>query len=695
MMTITEKILARAAGKATVAPGESVWVKADVLLTHDVCGPGTIGVFKREFGDEAKVFSKDGIVIMPDHYIHTKDEKAHRNIDIDRAFVKEQGLPHFYDPGTPGYVGVCHVGLPEKGHVRPGMVIFGTDSHTCTHGALGAFATGIGNTDAGFVMGTGKLLIKVPHTLRFVLNGHLPPYVTAKDVILRIIGDIGVDGATYCAMEFRGQAIDEMSVEERMTLCNMAVEAGAKSGIVPPDAKTLDYVRAHTGEQDIPLLDGDPDAPVLATYTYDVSTFVPCVAKPHLPENYAPASACRDVKVDQVYIGSCTGGKTEDFLWAAKILKGRKVAVRTCLVPATCQVMHDLTTLTLEGQTLEQIFVNAGCEPIQRPSCGACLGGPVDTYARTKGTEVVVSTTNRNFIGRMGSKDAPIYLASPATAAATAIAGHIESPWAILGLDRPEPPRTPPAKQDGHPNAIPPAAHAKPVSDFKVTGKVYVLGDNIDTDLIIPTMYLNLVPTIPEEYRKLGSHALAGLPDTYPTFSSNPDGTTPYAILIAGKNFGCGSSREHAPIAIGAAGCKAVVAESYARIYFRNAVASGEVFPLETPQPLTAEFKTGDEATLDLAAGTLTRLADGKTFPLAAADAVAPVIAAGGLFNYARQTGKRKTENGAPLTGRRAGIHAARATTMGAKNHKGHKVFGRPAGARPSCPRSPSGPSAA
>ena len=403
MMTITEKILARAAGRDSVAPGESVWVKADVLLTHDVCGPGTIGVFKREFGEDAKVFSKEGVVIMPDHYIHTKDEKAHRNIDIDRAFVKEQGLPHFYDPGTPNYVGVCHVGLPEKGHVKPGMVIFGTDSHTCTHGALGAFATGIGNTDAGFVMGTGKLLVKVPQTIRFVLNGTLPPFVTAKDVILRIIGDIGVDGATYCAMEFCGEAVAAMSIEERMTICNMAVEAGAKSGIVPPDAKTLEYVRAHTGEQDIALIEGDPEAPVLATYTYDVSTFVPCVAKPHLPENYAPASACRDVKVDQVYIGSCTGGKTEDFLWAAKVLKGRKVAVRTCLVPATCQVMQDLTTLTIDGQTLEQIFVNAGCEPIQRPSCGACLGGPVDTYARTKGTEVVVSTTNRNFIGRMGS----------------------------------------------------------------------------------------------------------------------------------------------------------------------------------------------------------------------------------------------------------------------------------------------------
>ena len=642
MMTITEKILARAAGRDTVAPGESVWVKADILLTHDVCGPGTIGVFKREFGEDAKVFDREGVVIMPDHYIHTKDEKAHRNVAIDRAFVHEQGLPHFYDPGTPGYVGVCHVGLPEKGHVRPGQVIFGTDSHTCTHGALGAFATGIGNTDAGFVMGTGKLLVKVPHTLRFVLNGTLPPFVTAKDVILRIIGDIGVDGATYCAMEFCGEAVAAMNVEERMTLCNMAVEAGAKSGIVPPDAKTVEYVRAHSGEQEVELILGDPDAPVLATYSYDVSTFVPCVAKPHLPGNYAPASACRDVRVDQVYIGSCTGGKTEDFLWAAKVLKGRKVAVRTCLVPATCQVMRDLTTLTVGGETLEQIFVNAGCEPIQRPSCGACLGGPVDTYARTKGREVVVSTTNRNFIGRMGSKEAPIYLASPATAAATAIAGHIESPWAILGIDRPEPPRAAPAVAHGRPAAAP-AQAAGPAIDLKVTGKVYVLGDNIDTDLIIPTMYLNLVPTIPEEYRKLGSHAFAGLPDSYPVFASNPDGTTPYAIVVAGKNFGCGSSREHAPIAIGAAGCRAVVAESYARIFFRNAVASGEVYPLETPGSLQDAFKTGDEATLDLAAGTLTRLSDGKAFPLAAADTVAPVIAAGGLFAYARKTGMAGT----------------------------------------------------
>ncbi len=636
-MTITEKILARAAGKEKVVPGESIWVNADILLTHDVCGPGTIGVFQREFGKDAKVFSKEGVVIMPDHYIHTKDEKAHRNVAIDRTFAREQGLPYFYDPGTPNYVGVCHVGLPEKGHVKPGQVIFGTDSHTCTHGALGAFATGIGNTDAGFVMGTGKLLIKVPQTIRFVLNGTLPPFVTAKDVILRIIGDIGVDGATYCAMEFCGTAIDAMSIEERMTLCNMAIEAGGKSGIIAPDEKTLAYVREHSGEQEIKVITGDPDAPVLATYTYDVSTFVPCVAKPHLPGNYAPASACRDVKVDHVYIGSCTGGKIEDFLWAAKVMRGKKVTIRTCLVPATCAVAHALTTLTIDGETLEQIFVNAGCEPIARPSCGACLGGPIDTYARTKGNEIVVSTTNRNFIGRMGSKDSQIYLASPATAAATAIAGHIESPWAVLGIDREEPARIIPEGVAGAPFPPPPATETADAIQTVISGKVYVLGDNIDTDLIIPTMYLNLVPTIPEEYKKLGSHALAGLPDSYPLFASNPDGTTPYAIIVAGKNFGCGSSREHAPIAIGAAGCKAVVAESYARIYFRNAVATGEVFPLETTEPLQEAFKTGDEATLDLAAGTLTRTSDGTVFALAASDAVAPVIAAGGLFNYARK----------------------------------------------------------
>ena len=426
-MTITEKILARESGASLVSPGDNIWVNAGILLTHDVCGPGTIGIFQREFGKDAKVFDPEKIVILPDHYIFTADEKAHRNVDILRAFVKEQGLPYFYDPGTERYCGVCHVALPELGHVRPGETIFGTDSHTCTHGALGAFSTGIGNTDAGFIMGTGKLLVKVPPTLRFVLDGEMPAYVSAKDLILHIIGDIGVDGATYCAMEFTGTAIEALSIEERCTICNMAVEAGAKNGIIAPDAQTLAYVKARTAKPFEPLY-SDPGAQVQAEYRYDVATLEPVVARPHLPDNKALARACRDVKVDQVYIGSCTGGKLEDFVMAARIMKGRKVAVRTLLVPATRVVEQGLVDTTIDGQSLRQIFEAAGVEPIAPPSCAACLGGPIDTFGRTHGKEVVVSTTNRNFIGRMGSKESQIYLASPYTAAASALTGHITDP---------------------------------------------------------------------------------------------------------------------------------------------------------------------------------------------------------------------------------------------------------------------------
>ena len=426
-MTITEKILARESGAKIVSPGDNIWVNAGMLLTHDVCGPGTIGIFHREFGKDAKVFDREKIVILPDHYIFTADVKAHRNVDILRAFVKEQGLPYFYDPGTASYCGVCHVAMPELGHVRPGETIFGTDSHTCTHGALGAFSTGIGNTDAGFIMGAGKLLLKVPQTIRFVLDGEMPSYLSAKDLILHIIGDIGVDGATYCAMEFTGSAIEALSIEERCTICNMAVEAGAKNGIIAPDRKAIDYVKARTKKPFEPLY-SDADAKIQAERRYDVSRLEPVVAKPHLPDNKALARACRDVKVDQVYIGSCTGGKLEDFVMAAKIMKGRKVAVRTLIIPATRQVEQGLVDTKIGGQSLRQIFEAAGVEPIAPPSCAACLGGPIDTFGRTHGKEVVVSTTNRNFIGRMGSKDSQIYLASPYTAAASALTGHITDP---------------------------------------------------------------------------------------------------------------------------------------------------------------------------------------------------------------------------------------------------------------------------
>jgi len=425
--TITEKILAKAAGRDSVRPGENVWVNVDILLTHDVCGPGTIGIFQREFGEAAKVFDREKVVIIPDHYIFTKDEKAHRNVDILRAFVKEQELPHFYDPGTPTYCGVCHVGLPQKGHVRPGEVIIGTDSHTCSHGAFGAFATGVGNTDAGFVMGTGKILLKIPQTLRFVLKGKKPDYITAKDMILRIIGDIGVDGATYAAMEFCGEAVEALSIDERITICNMAIEAGGKNGIIAPDDKTIKYVKERT-QKPFEIILGDSGAPAFQTFEYDVSTFEPCVAKPHLPSNYALARKCGDVKLDRVYIGSCTGGKLEDFIMAAELLNGRKVKTETCLVPATVEVAMDLMATKIGNKSLIEIFANAGCVDVAPPSCAACLGGPIDTFGRSKAGEHVLATTNRNFIGRMGSKDAFVYLASPLVAAASAVKGYITDP---------------------------------------------------------------------------------------------------------------------------------------------------------------------------------------------------------------------------------------------------------------------------
>jgi len=426
-MTITEKILARAAGKTGVAPGDNIWVNVDVLLTHDICGPGTIGVFQKEFGRDAKVWDRERVVIIPDHFIFTNDKKAHRNVDTLRTFVREQNLPYFYDPADDSYRGVCHVALPQEGHVRPGEVIFGTDSHTCTHGALGAFSSGIGNTDAGFIMGTGKLLIKVPHTLRFTLDGRRPDYIMGKDIILRIIGDIGFEGATYGAMEFRGAAIEALPIEERMTICNMAVEAGAKNGIIAPDQTALDYVRRRTAKPFQPEY-SDPDAKALHAYRYQVSEFVPCVAKPHAPDQYAPAADLGDVKLDRAYIGSCTGGKLADFIAAATILRGRKVSIDTFLVPATREVATGLQSEKIQGQTLTDIFKQAGCLDIAPPSCAACLGGPEDTFGRTHGKEVVISTTNRNFIGRMGSKLAPIYLASPLTVAASAVAGRITDP---------------------------------------------------------------------------------------------------------------------------------------------------------------------------------------------------------------------------------------------------------------------------
>ena len=433
-MTLTEKILAKAAGRSVVEPGENIWVNVDLLMTHDVCGPGTIGVFQREFGADAKVWDKEKIVLIPDHYIFTNDERANRNVDILRDFAREQNIKYFYDitdranfKANPDYKGVCHIALAQEGHTRPGEVLFGTDSHTCNAGAFGQFATGIGNTDAGFIMGTGKLLIKVPATMRFVMDGEMPPYLLAKDLILQIIGDISVAGATYRTMEFAGSAVEHMTMEERMTLCNMVIEAGGKNGTIAPDETTFEYVRARTNKPFDPVY-SDIDAKFYSDRHYDVTQLEPVVAQPHSPDNRALARECSDVKIDRVYIGSCTGGKTSDFVHAAQILKGHKVQVPTYIVPATQKVYEDLFTQKLDGQTISEILLDSGCIEPAAPSCAACLGGPKDTFGRMNKPEVCVSTTNRNFPGRMGEKTAQIYLASPYTAAASAITGHITDP---------------------------------------------------------------------------------------------------------------------------------------------------------------------------------------------------------------------------------------------------------------------------
>jgi 3-isopropylmalate/(R)-2-methylmalate dehydratase large subunit len=424
-MTMTEKILARASGKTGVSPGENVWANVDVLMTHDVCGPGTFGVFKKEFGKDARVWDKEKVVLIPDHYIFTKDAMANRNVDVLRAFAKEQDIKYFYDVGTEHYKGVCHIALPEEGHTRPGEVLLGTDSHTCTAGAFGEFATGIGNTDAGFVLGTGKLWLKVPPTMRFVFHGNLPPYLMAKDLILAVIGDIGVDGATYRAMEFDGDGVYALNIEERMTLCNMAIEAGGKNGIIAADQVTFNYVnKRNAGQKPYQAVKTDPGASFVFEKVYDVTKMEPVLAKPHSPDNKANVSQVKGTKLDRAYIGSCTGGKLTDFKAAAALLNGKTVKIDTFVVPATTEVARGLDTEMIGGKSLRNIFLAAGAK-IGEASCAACLGGPSDTFGRLNTPLSCISTTNRNFPGRMGHKEAKVFLASPLTVAASALAGTI------------------------------------------------------------------------------------------------------------------------------------------------------------------------------------------------------------------------------------------------------------------------------
>lgn len=430
-MTLTEKILANHSGRDVVKAGDTVWVDVDVLMTHDVCGPPTIGIFNKQFGENARVWDKEKLVIIPDHYIFTKDKYANRNVDILRAFAAEQDLPNFYDVGSDRYKGVCHVAMPEEGFTRPGEVLFGTDSHTCTAGAFGQFATGIGNTDAAFIMGTGKLWVKVPETMRFVFGGaSLPPYLMAKDIILKIIGDIGVDGATYRSMEFAGPGIKTLTMEDRMTLTNMAIEAGGKNGVVEPDEITDEYVQARTNKAYTKVY-SDADAEYHSEHFYNLEELVPMVAKPHSPDNKATAEEVEGTQLDRAYIGSCTGGKLSDFKAAAEIIRGNKVKLDTYIVPATTEIAKGLETENIYGKPLIEIFREAGCN-IGNASCAACLGGPADTFGRLNNEEVCISSTNRNYPGRMGSKKSQVYLASPYTVAASAVTGVITDPRVFI-----------------------------------------------------------------------------------------------------------------------------------------------------------------------------------------------------------------------------------------------------------------------
>ncbi len=411
--------MARHCGRDMVKPGELINAEIDVVMCHDVTTTPAIDMLAEK--GLQKVAHPERVVIMPDHFVPNKDIKSAEMVAKIRRWAKEQGIEKFYELGRHG---VCHALLPEQGHVQPGTTIVCGDSHTCTHGALGAFATGIGSTDLAATLATGELWFKVPETILFRLNGKLQKGVCSKDVILAIITRIGVDGALYKAMEFTGELIDDLSVEARMTICNMAIEAGGKSGIINPDQKTIDYVKARTAEP-FEVFVSDADAEYAAVIEMDVTDLEPVVAFPHLPSNGRPVSQVGDIAIDQAYLGSCTNGRIEDLRIAAQIMRGHQVApeTRMIVVPATSDIWKQANH---EG--LLDIFMEAGAT-VSAPTCGACLGGHMGILAAG---ERCISSTNRNFVGRMGSPKAEVYLAGPGTVAASAVEGKIADPRKYL-----------------------------------------------------------------------------------------------------------------------------------------------------------------------------------------------------------------------------------------------------------------------
>jgi len=414
-MNITEKILAAHAGKKEVAPGELINAKVDFLLANDITAPIAIAEFNKIGAKD--VFDRDRVAFVPDHFAPQKDIKAAGQCKLMREFSKEHHLSNYFEVGR---MGVEHALLPEQGLVLPGDLIIGADSHTCTYGALGAFATGVGSTDLAAAMATGECWFKVPEAMKFIYHGKLQKWVTGKDLILHTIGDIGVDGALYMAMELEGEVIRALPMHGRLTMCNMAIEAGAKNGIIAPDSVTEKYVKGRA-RRPYKFYASDPDAKYVDAREYDCSKIPPTVACPHLPSNTKPAAELSSIRIDQAVIGSCTNGRLEDLREAASVLKGNTVHpdVRMIVIPATQKIYQEAMDEGLLG-----IFLNAGAS-VSTPTCGPCLGGHMGVLAAG---ERAIATTNRNFRGRMGHPDSEVYLSNPAVAAASAVLGRIGVP---------------------------------------------------------------------------------------------------------------------------------------------------------------------------------------------------------------------------------------------------------------------------
>ena len=419
-MNIVEKILARASGKSSVSPDDVIFANVDKVMVHDVSGPGVLKVFdklKKQGISVDKLWDPTKVWVAEDHFVPSAEKVSAENIVKLSNFTKNYGIEKHFKYGM-GQYGICHTLSHEEAMVMPGDVYVGGDSHTNTTGALGAFACGLGHTDVAYVLLNGKIWFKVPETLYFKLNGKLPDHVMAKDLILKIIGDIGTDGGAYRTMQFGGTGIDEMSVESRLTLCNMTTEAGAKNGIVEPDQKVVDYLSSR-GATNFNLIKGDDDADYAKVYEFESSDMEPIVAKPFSPENVTVVREAPSVELDKSYIGSCTGAKYEDLEAAAKILKGRQVKIRTEILPAAISIYKR----AMENGLLK-IFLDAGVT-VGPPTCGACCGAHMGVLAKD---EICISTTNRNFLGRMGHIESQTYLSSPLVAAASAVTGKITDP---------------------------------------------------------------------------------------------------------------------------------------------------------------------------------------------------------------------------------------------------------------------------